>query len=69
MRCSGTSYKDIYYRENDRFDRKFANDPVAPNAFVDRSDEDAVFLHFGQAKKNNIENVVREMYGELYARI
>ena len=69
MRCSGTSYKDIHYRKHDRFDRKFANDPVAPNAFVDRSDKDAVFLHFGQAKKNNIENVVKDMYGEIYASI
>lgn len=69
MRCSGTSYKDIHYRKHDRFDRKFANDPFAPNAFVDRSDKDAVFLHFGQAKKNKIEDFVKGIYGDIYARI
>lgn len=69
MRCSGTSYKDIYYRNHNRLDRKFANLSTASNPAVDASDKDAVFLHFGQTRKNNIENAVKEMYGELYARI
>ena len=69
MRCGGTSYKDIHYRKHNRLDRKFANLSTASNPLVDGSDKDAVFIHFGQARKNNIVNAVKEMYGELYARI
>ena len=69
MRCGGTSYKDLHYRKHNRLDRKFANLSTASNPLVDGSDKDAVFIHFGQARKNNIVNAVKEMYGELYARI
>ena len=69
MRCGGTSYKDIHYRKHNSLDRKFANLSTASNPLVDGSDKDAVFIHFGQARKNNIVNAVKEMYGELYARI
>ena len=69
MRCSGTSHEDIHFRKHNRIDRRFANLSTTNDTFIDGSDEDAVFLHFGQARKNNIENAVKEIYGELYARI
>ena len=69
MRCSGNSHEDIHFRKHNRIDRRFANLSTTNDTFIDGSDEDAVFLHFGQARKNNIENAVKEIYGELYARI
>ena len=69
MRCGGTSYKDIHFRKHNRFDRKFANLSSTNNASIDGSDKDAVFLHFGQARKNNIEDAVKKIYGDIYARI
>lgn len=70
MRCGGTSHEDIHFRKHNRLDRKFANlsndskrDPISG------SDKDAVFIHFGQSRKNNIPSAVKEIYGEIYASI
>ena len=70
MRCGGTSYEDIHFRKHNRIDRKFAYLCYSSkDSDIDGSDQDAVFLHFGQSRKNNIESAVKEIYGDLYARI
>ena len=53
MRCSGTSYENIHFRNYNRYDRKFCNQP-------EDSDNDATFIHFCASRKNNLESYVKE---------
>lgn len=70
MRCGGTSYKDIHFREHNRYDRKFCNLAYSSaDKPIDGSDADATFLHFGQARKNNIVAYVKKHFGEIFVNI
>lgn len=53
MRCSGTSYENIHFRNYNRYDRKFCNQP-------EDSDNDATFIHFCASRKNNLEAYVKD---------
>lgn len=63
MRCAGTSYKDIYFRSNNRLDRKFTNLAFGADE-SSRSDPDATFLHFGQYRKKSIPDYTLKYFGE-----
>lgn len=64
MRCTGTSYKDITFRTENRWDRKFTNIPFnADHTCI--ADEDATFLHFGQNRKNSIPKYAEKIFGLL----
>lgn len=62
MRCGGTSYKDIYFRKNNRYDRKFTNLPFGADETC-YADQDATFLHFGQHRKNSIPDYAKKIFG------
>lgn len=62
MRCSGTSYEDIYFRKENRWDRKFTNLAFGGDDSCS-SDDDATFLHFGQQRKHSIPQYVRNIHG------
>jgi hypothetical protein len=62
MRCSGTSYEDIYFRQVNRYDRKFTNLPFAADETC-YADADATFLHFGQPRKNSIPEYAKKIFG------
>lgn len=55
MRCSGTSSSDIYFREKNRYDRKFCNQP-------EDSDYDASFIHFCRDRKYQLESSVNKLF-------
>jgi hypothetical protein len=63
MRCTGTSHKDIRFRDHNRMDRKFTN--LAFDADESsRSDHDATFLHFGQYRKKSIPTYINKYFGD-----
>lgn len=53
MRTSGTSYKDIHFRDHNRFDRKFCNQP-------EDSDDDASLIHFCANRKNDLIKIAQQ---------
>jgi len=57
MRCDGTSADDIYFRKENRWDRKFANQP-------EDSDPDASIIHFCRNRKNQIVGTVKKIFGD-----
>lgn len=62
MRCGGTSYEDIYFREENRWDRKFTNLPFHADETC-YADEDATFLHFGQNRKHSLLEWANRIFG------
>jgi len=58
MRTSGTSYKDIYFRTDNRYDKKFCNQP-------EDSDSDASIIHFCAGRKKMIKNYVYNIHKNL----
>lgn len=66
MRCSGTSYKDIYFRTKDRHDRKFTNLAFGWTDDSSNSVADASLLHFGQHRKNSIPSYVAKYFGDKF---
>lgn len=63
MRCSGTSYEDIYFRSHNRLDRKFTNLPFDWDE-SSRSDSNASLLHFGQYRKKEIPTYLHKIFGD-----
>lgn len=55
MRCEGDNLEELKYRDYDRWDRKFCNQP-------EDSDPDASIMHFCAGRKSKIESVVKQMY-------
>ena len=55
MRTSGTSYVDIHFRDYNRYDRKFCNQP-------EDSDNDASIIHFCAGRKSQLENYVFSIF-------
>lgn len=55
MRCTGTSFEDIHFREINRYDRKFCNQP-------EDSDTDATFIHFCRDRKYQLEDHVNKIF-------
>lgn len=62
MRCGGTSYEDIYFREENRWDRKFTNLPFQADETC-YADKDATFLHFGQNRKHSLPEWANRIFG------
>ena len=58
MRCSGTSYEDIYFRKHSRWDRKFANQP-------EDSDPDASIIHFCRGRKAQLPSAVKRYWSNI----
>ena len=56
MRTTGTSYKDIRFRTENRYDKKFCNQP-------EDSDKDASIIHFCASRKSMIPDTVKKIFG------
>jgi len=65
MRCSGTTYKNIYFRNQNRYDRKFANLPFEYDE-SNKADSNASLLHFGQHRKSRIPEYTKRYFGEIF---
>lgn len=55
MRCDGTSWEDIHYRDYNRIDKKFCNQP-------EDSDPDASIIHFCASRKRMIVPTVNKIF-------
>ena len=64
MRCDGNSYEDIYFRKENRWDRKFTNLAFGGDETC-YADKDATFLHFGQSRKHSIPEYAKKIFGLL----
>lgn len=59
MRCDGTTAENIHFRDFNRWDRKFCNQP-------EDSDPDASIIHFCRSRKAQLPGVVRSIFGDKF---